>query len=160
MSDRVQVAGLRIEKVLYDFIATEVLPGAPVSSKQFWAGFAAIVGDLAPRNRELLALRDALQARIDEYHRAQAGKPCDLRGYERLLRKIGYCLPEPGEVAIRTGNVDTEIATIAGAQLVVPLSNARYALNAANARWGSLYDALYGTDAIPEDDDATRDAVY
>src|SRR5262245_36737200 len=158
MSDRVQVAGLRVEKGLYDFIAA--LPDAPISSEAFWTGFAAIVRDLAPRNRELLMLRDALQVRINEYHHVHAGRPFDLRSYERVLRKIGYLLPEPGEVAIRTENVDTEIARIAGPQLVVPLSNARYALNAANARWGSLYDALYGTDAIAEDDDATRDAVY
>src|SRR5262249_42203053 len=160
MNGRIEVAGLRIAKVLYDFIANEALPGARIGVAAFWAGFAAIGRELGPRNRELLAVRDVLQTRIGEFHRARAGTPPDAAASERFLRRIGYLLPEPADFAIRTVDVDDEIARIAGPQLVVPLSNARYALNAANARWGSLYDALYGSDAIPEDDGAERGRTY
>src|SRR5262245_43776090 len=157
---RVAVAKLQVARALHDFIETEALPGAGVTSAEFWSGLAALIRELAPLNRQFLDLRNELQARIDDFHRVNVGAPIDPAAYERFLRKIGYLLPEPAGFAIRTRNVDDEIATIAGPQLVVPLSNARYALNAANARWGSLYDALYGTDAISQDDGAARGSAY
>jgi malate synthase len=157
---RVQTNGLQIAPVLHEFIEQEALNGTGISADAFWRGLAGLVRDFAPRDRELLAIRDKIQAQIDEYHRARTGKPFDQANYERFLSDIGYVLPEPEDFAIKTQNVDDEIARIAGPQLVVPVSNARYALNAANARWGSLYDALYGTDAIAEDAGATRSGGY
>src|SRR4051794_22011594 len=158
--DRIEVARLQVARVLYDFITAEALAGSGVTAAQFWTGLSELIHDLGPLNRQLLGLRLDLQTRIDDFHRAGAGEPVDRAAYERFLRKIGYLLPEPADFAIRTANVDDEIAHIAGPQLVVPLSNARYALNAANARWGSLYDALYGTDAIPEESRAERGRSY
>src|SRR5215213_640356 len=158
--ERIQVAGLSVAKVLHDFIEREALPGTGVEPDAFWNGLSTLVRELAPRNRGLLDLRDQLQSRIDAYHRENAGKPFDATGYEQFLRDIGYLRPEPEDFSIRTENVDDEIARVAGPQLVVPVSNPRYALNAANARWGSLYDALYGTDAIPEDGGAERGGSY
>ncbi|WP_201862249.1 malate synthase G [Microvirga soli] len=157
---RIQTNGLQVAPVLHDFIEREALAYTGVSADAFWKGLAGLVKEFAPRDRELLAIRDKLQGQIDEYHRARKGQPFDQAAYERFLRDIGYLLPEPEDFAVRTQNVDDEIARIAGPQLVVPVSNARYALNAANARWGSLYDALYGTDAIPEDEGATRSGTY
>ncbi|NLS05926.1 malate synthase G [Rhizobium sp. P32RR-XVIII] len=156
---RIEKHGLSIETVLHDFIVNEALAGLPIDADAFLAGFSAIVHDLAPKNRELLLKRDQLQGRIDEWYR-QNGAPAHMDAYEAFLREIGYLLPEGSDFQISTSNVDPEIASIAGPQLVVPVMNARYALNAANARWGSLYDALYGTDAIPESDGAEKGRGY
>ncbi len=156
---RIDKNGLTVEPVLHDFLVKEALPGLKIDADKFFADFSAIVHDLAPRNRELLAKRDALQLRIDDWYR-QHGAPTDMDTYQAFLRDIGYILPEGSDFQVTTTNVDPEIASIAGPQLVVPVMNARYALNAANARWGSLYDALYGTDAIPEDDGAEKGKGY
>jgi len=160
MSQRVQVGGLQVAKELYDFINTEALPGTGVEVEQFWSRFDSIVHDLAPRNRELLAKRDALQAQIDAWHRDNRGAAFSFDAYKSFLQEIGYLLPEGEDFTATTENVDPEMATMAGPQLVVPVMNARYALNAANARWGSLYDALYGTDAISEDNGAEKGQGY
>ncbi|WP_368517026.1 malate synthase G [Rhizobium sp.] len=156
---RIEKHGLQIEQVLYDFLVKEALPGSGVDAEAFFAGFSRIVHDLAPRNRELLAKRDRIQAALDDWYRKN-GAPVDLAAYEAFLREIGYIVPEGSAFTISTANVDPEISEIAGPQLVVPVMNARYALNAANARWGSLYDALYGTDAIPETDGAEKGKGY
>ena len=153
-------AGLKVAGALHDFINAEALPGTGLDPAAFWQGFTDIVRDLAPANRALLETRVAMQAQIDAYHRDHRGKPADASAYVGFLRSIGYLLPEPPDFAITTENVDPEIASIPGPQLVVPAMNARYALNAANARWGSLYDALYGTDVIPEDGGATRSGGF
>jgi malate synthase len=160
MTERVVVDGLSVAKVLHDFIRKEVLPGTGLSEAAFWTRIDRLVHDLAPKNRALLELRDDLQGKIDAWHRARKGQTYDLPAYKTFLFDIGYLVPEGPDFAIDTAGIDDEIARIAGPQLVVPVTNARYALNAANARWGSLYDALYGTDALPEDGGATRGGSY
>ncbi len=149
---RVRTGGLSIAASLHRFVEEEALPGSGVDSAAFWAGAEAILHDLAPLNRELLARRDELQASLDDWHRVHPGAP-DPETYTAFLREIGYLTDEPDEVVASTAGVDDEVATIAGPQLVVPLLNARFATNAVNARWGSLYDALYGTDVVPHDGD-------
>ena len=156
---RIEKNGLAIDGTLYDFLVGEALPGTGVSEDRFFSEFARIVHDLAPKNRALLAKRDELQEKLDAWY-AQKGAPSDMEAYEGFLREIDYLLPEGPDFTVSTSNVDPEIAEIAGPQLVVPVMNARYALNAANARWGSLYDALYGTDVIPEADGAEKGKGY
>ena len=159
-TDRIAAGGLQVDKELYDFINDEALPGTGVSPEAFWSGFDRLVHGLAPRNRELLAKREDLQRRIDAWYRENHDEPIDLPEYRAMLQEIGYLVPEGEDFSATTDNVDPEISTVAGPQLVVPVTNPRYALNAANARWGSLYDALYGTDVVPEDDGCERTAEY
>ena len=148
MTDRVEKYGLQVAGIMADFVEGQALPGSGVDAETFWKGFAALVHDLGPKNRDLLAVRADIQTKIDNWHIARRGQAHDAVAYQAFLRDIGYLLPEGADFAIQTANVDPEIASIAGPQLVVPIMNARFALNAANARWGSLYDALYGTDAL------------
>src|SRR5262249_26791265 len=140
MTNRVTVGNLRVAQVLYDFINNEALPGTDIDPDSFWAGVDKVVTDLGPRNQDLLARRDELQAQIDKWHRQRVIQPIDAEAYKQFLVDIGYLQPEPGNFTITTSGVDDEITTTAGPQLVVPVLNARFALNAANARWGSLYD--------------------
>jgi malate synthase len=151
MKSTVTVDKITIDKSLYDFVNDEVIPGTGIQPNDFWRGFSGLLAEMSPRNAALLRRRDELQAKIDDWHRSSAGPEFDAGKYRAFLSEIGYLVAEKPAFAVSTANVDAEIARIAGPQLVVPVSNARYALNAANARWGSLYDALYGTDAIPED---------
>jgi len=160
MTERVQVGGLQVAKVLFDFVNNEAIPGTGIAAEKFWAGAEAVINDLAPKNRALLAKRDQIQAQIDGWHQAHAGQAHDAAAYKAFLQEIGYLLPEPADFQVSTQNVDEEIARLAGPQLVVPVMNARFALNASNARWGSLYDALYGTDVIGEENGAEKGRGY
>ena len=160
MTDRIQRGGLQISPVLCELLENEIAPGTGISPQHFWQALEAIVEELGPRNRELLQIRDDIQAKIDAWHCAHPGANYDRKAYKAFLEEIGYLLPEGEDFAITTENVDEEVATLAGPQLVVPVMNARYALNAANARWGSLYDALYGTDVISEEGGAERGGAY
>ena len=160
MTKRTDCHGLQVDTVLQNFIEDKVLPGTGLTSDAFWKGFAQIANDLAPKNAALLAERDRLQHELDAWHKAHPGPIADVAKYREFLESVDYLVPVPEQVHVTTENVDAELSVTAGPQLVVPILNARYALNAANARWGSLYDALYGTDAIPETDGATRAGAY
>ncbi|AKH19152.1 malate synthase G [Sedimenticola thiotaurini] len=160
MTARTQIGGLKIANVIKELVESQILPGSGINSTTFWTELEQIVNDLTPKNRALLARRDELQRQIDQWHQKQAGKPLDAAAYKAFLMEIGYLLPEVEDFTIETDNVDPEIAEMAGPQLVVPINNARYALNAANARWGSLYDALYGTDAIEQSGDLALTGSY
>ena len=157
---RVERSGLQVAKVLDDLVANEVLPGTGVAVDDFWQGLAEALVELGPRNKELLARRDEFQEKIDQYHLERKGQPLDADEYKAFLKEIGYLLDEPADFTIGTQNVDPEISQIAGPQLVVPVMNARFSLNAANARWGSLYDALYGTDILPEEPGREKGTSY
>src|SRR5690606_3113737 len=160
MTSRVQCKQLAVDARLHHFVETEALPGTGLDAARFWEDFSKLAHELTPRVRNLLAERDRLQAELDGWHRAHPGPISDMAGYRAFLESIGYLAPPPAPFTATTANVDEEISHMAGPQLVVPVTNARYALNAANARWGSLYDALYGTDAIPDTDDTARGAAY
>ena len=160
MTEHTAVYKLQVATPLYEFIDKQVLPGTGVSSVTFWKGFDALVQDLAPKNQALLVERDRLQSELDKWHSDHPGPVTDMKAYQAFLSQIGYLVPVPTQVKVTTSNVDAELATQAGPQLVVPILNARYALNAANARWGSLYDALYGTDAISEADGCAKGTAY
>ncbi len=158
--ERIEIDGMEVARTVAEFVTNEAIPGTGVTAEAFWRGYAAILAELGPRNAALLRRRDELQAAIDAWHREHRAAPFDRAAYESFLREIGYLLPVPDAVAATTANVDAEIATLAGPQLVVPVLNARYALNAANARWGSLYDALYGTDVIDDAEGRARGRGY
>ncbi|WP_312594526.1 malate synthase G [Comamonas terrigena] len=160
MTQRTNAHGLQVANELYNFVNTQVLPGTGVEQDAFWKGFSTLVGDLAPKNAALLAERDRLQTELDTWHKANPGPIADMAAYKQFLTQIGYLVESPKDAKATTENVDAELAQIAGPQLVVPILNARYALNAANARWGSLYDALYGTDAISEEGGAEKGKGY
>ena len=160
MGERIEINGLQVAKELHDFVVNEAIPGTGIDAAQFWSGLAQIIDDLAPKNRELLQRRDAFQQKLDDFYREKRNAGYSQEEYETFLKEIGYLLPEGGAFSVSTSNVDPEIAITAGPQLVVPVMNARYALNAANARWGSLYDALYGTDAIPDEGGAEKGKAF
>ncbi|MBL4781727.1 MAG: malate synthase G [Porticoccaceae bacterium] len=160
MNERIQIGGLQVASELYQLVNEQVIPGTGLDSEKFWADFESILNDLGPRNAELLAIRERLQRQIDQWHTERADQPHDAAAYRQFLQDIGYLVPTGESFSITTENVDAEICSIAGPQLVVPITNARYSLNAANARWGSLYDALYGNDVISEEGGADKGPGY
>ena len=160
MTERVQKGGLQVAKALHDLVANEIVAGTGIEADAFWASFEKVVNEFAPRNKALLATRDEMQLKIDAWHRDNRQQPIDFDAYKAFLTELGYLVPEGGDFQIPGGKTDAEIATIAGPQLVVPVMNARYALNATNARWGSLYDALYGTDVIDDDNGSEKTKAY
>ena len=160
MTDRIQQGGLQVASVLHHLLESDIAPGTGIAAADFWQALESVITELAPENRALLQVREDLQAKIDQWHRANSGADYDKAAYKAFLQEIGYLLPEGDDFSITTENVDPEVATLAGPQLVVPVMNARFALNAANARWGSLYDALYGTDVISEEGGAERAGAY
>ena len=155
----VSIDQTRINGRLYEFINSKVIPGTDISKKEFWQNFVKAANELAPKNRELLKKREELQIKLDEWHKINKDS-FHIEEYKKFLKEIGYLVDEKGDFKIETANVDDEISQIAGPQLVVPIDNARYALNAANARWGSLYDALYGTDIISEENGCEKSSEY
>jgi len=160
MTERIQVGGLQIAKVLYELVANDIAPGTGIEPDAFWASFEKVVNEFSPKNKALLEKREVIQKQLDEWYRNNAGQSIDMAEYKAFLKDIGYLVPEGDDFKVSTENVDAEIATIAGPQLVVPVMNARYALNATNARWGSLYDALYGTNVISDDGGAEKGKGY
>ncbi|MGI9323179.1 MAG: malate synthase G, partial [Pseudomonadales bacterium] len=160
MTERRTIHGLQIAKALADLIEQEATPGTGITAERFWSEMAGLLDEFVPRNRELLAKRDDLQAKLDAWHQEHVGAELNAAAYKLFLHDIGYLADEGPDFEITTDNVDEEIALLAGPQLVVPMDNARYALNAANARWGSLYDALYGNDVIPEAGGADKSGAY
>lgn len=160
MTTHISVGDLQVADSLLDLVKNDIAPGTGVDPDQFWASLASIIQDLGPANQAMMDKRDELQVALDNWHRSKQGQTIDAGEYEAFLREIGYLVEEGEEFSVSVDRVDPEIATMAGPQLVVPVNNARYALNAANARWGSLYDALYGTDAIAESDGAERSGGY
>ncbi|MAY14822.1 MAG: malate synthase G, partial [Oceanospirillaceae bacterium] len=160
MTGYVQKGGLQVAQALYDFVNEKAIPGTGIDAEKFWAEFDVLANELAPKNKALLAKRDDLQAKIDAYHTERKGQPHNAAEYKAFLQEIGYLLPEGADFEASTANVEPEIGQMAGPQLVVPVMNARFALNAANARWGSLYDALYGTNVISEENGAEKGTGY
>ena len=160
MAQRIQKGGLQVANSLYELVTQDIIPGIDIDPDQFWHGLENLVNELSPKNLELLHKRNSIQLQMDEWHKSHKGQSLDIEAYKEFLSDIGYLVPEGNNFTISTQHVDDEIATIAGPQLVVPVNNARFALNAANARWGSLYDALYGTDIISEADGCERTGTY
>ena len=159
-NERVQIGELDIAGSFHEFVEKRLLPGTQVEAGDFWRALGEIVSDYRPANQSLLDERDQLQEQIDAWHKSRAGERHDLEAYKQMLSEIGYLAPETGDFEVSTANVDPEISEVAGPQLVVPLDNSRFVLNAANARWGSLYDALYSTDAIPESEGCAKSRRY